>query len=154
MYSFFLGDIHFPVTPESIEIKTGAAVCNVDMTRSEGFELLKKTSCDEIRFKALLPKESILSGNYYANFVSGGDILKRLLSMKRSKENVQFIVFKHIGLKYYGHISINVKTVGYMAETLADSSVMLDIKLETVLCRKDGTAAQSIPKSVSSFNIR
>lgn len=132
MYHFFLGDIHFPVTPESFEIKTGSKNKTVDLLTGEDINILGAPALKEIRFKALLPETEYPFCNYYGGFISGREIMRRIERMKRDKETVQFIVFRHRGLKYLGHVNLAVNVEGFSVEESAEQGYdkVLEITLK------------------------
>lgn len=132
MYQFFLGDIHFPIAPESFQVNIGSNNQVVNLLNGEDINILKSPKLKEITFTAILPEEKYPFGEYYGGFVSGKKIAERVEQMKKNNETVQFIVFRHRGLKYLGHINLGVNVESCIIEESAEQGFdsVLKIKLK------------------------
>ena len=132
MYHFFLGDIHFPIAPDSFKVRVGSNDREVDLVSGEDINILKAPGLKEISFKALLPEMKYPFCSYYGGFITGREIVRRIGEMKKKKEPVRFIVFRHRGLKYMGHVNISVSVDEYSVEESAEQGFdsVIDIKLK------------------------
>lgn len=132
MYQFFLGDIHFPITPERFEIRCGSNNKVIDLLSGENINILRSPMLKEITFKAILPEEKYPFCKYYGGFVSGKKIAGRIEQMKKDNEIIQFIVFRSVGLRYLGHINIRVNVEDFTIEESAEQGVdsVISIRLK------------------------
>ncbi|MBQ9604224.1 MAG: LysM peptidoglycan-binding domain-containing protein [Firmicutes bacterium] len=132
MYHFFLGDIHFPITPESFEVKVGSNNRTVNLLSGDDINILRAPMLKEISFKAVLPEEKYPFCSSYGGFVKGSKIAERIGKMKKNNETVQFIVFRSRGLQYLGHTHISVNVEDYSVEESAEQGYdrVLKIRLK------------------------
>ena len=120
MYHFFLGDVHFPITPESFEVKIGSNNKIVNLLTGEDINILRAPMLKEISFKAILPEDKYPFCSNYGGFVKGSKIAERIKQMKTNNETVQFIVFRSRGLQYLGHTNIKVNVEDISIEESAE----------------------------------
>lgn len=91
-YTFKMGDMTLPVTPEKLTVKIGNGNKTCTLMNDGEINILKTPGLTEIDFEALLPNVKYNFAVYENGFQNAKAYLDRLDRMKKNKETFQFIV--------------------------------------------------------------
>lgn len=95
MYTFYLGNIVFPVAPESVNIRANNLNKTITLINEGEVNLLKSSGLKEITFEALIPGQKYGFSKYLGGVLPIQLYTEALSQMKESKKPVQLIILRN-----------------------------------------------------------
>ena len=122
-YDLWLGNILFPVAPESINIQINGRNKTYDLINDGEMNVLKLAGLSVVSFTVLLPAAHYPFAKYQSGFKAPGFYLNELERMKQSRQPFQFIISRHANKGVWTNLYNTNMTV-----SLEDYSVKEDAK--------------------------
>lgn len=131
MYHFYLGDVHLPVAPSELTIKTGSQNKVVSLADGSEINIIKSPKLKEIQFHALLPNREYAFSNYLGSYTPANDIKSKIEAYKINKQPFQFVVSRSRGNEFLFFTDIRVALEDITATESAEEGfdMLLNIKL-------------------------
>ena len=132
MYNFYLGNLHFPVTPSRLDIRYGNQLQRIDTAVGGELVFHKSNGLAEVSFTALLPQIRYPFAVYRAGFVRGWLLLHRLLALRDSGKPVRFVILRRSPSgRIYAPTNINtlISHINSYEDAGEGSDIFADIKL-------------------------
>ena len=96
MYTFYLGNIIFPVAPESVNIKINNQNKTLTLINEGEINILKSEGLREISFEVLIPHQKYPFARYLGGVLPIQHYVEALKAMKAVKKPVQFIIIRNM----------------------------------------------------------
>lgn len=117
-YDFYIGDIHLPITPKKLDIKTKNQNETIRLLNGEELNLLNKPGLTEFSFDFRLPSEEFPA---VTEFIAPYDVISRLNEYKEWKDEAEGL-FSFIVIRYGDGLQNSTNTLA----TLEDYDVAED----------------------------
>lgn len=145
MYSFYLGGMKFPITPESLDVKIKGANKTLTLANEGEINFLRTPGLTEIDVDMVIP---VLHGYSFSDsYRDPSYYLSQLESIMTSKEPVQFVVSRYSpsgGLLFDTNIQVGIED--YTLKEDANDGFDMTVSLSLKQYRSYGTKTVELPK--------
>ena len=156
-YDVYLGNMLFPISPESITMKINGKNVTHDLINDGEINVLKLAGLTTVNFTVLLPAVRYPFANYKAGFYPPSAYLDELEALKQSQQPVQFIVVRNdyvSGKTYLHNTDITVSLEDYTVKDDAKEGFDLTVDISLKQYKFYATKTFYIEKTTSPVKVK